>query len=127
MKSAPDTKALPGNNAPNSRSNGRNGASAPTILLAMHKRLESWRKVGEELGGFNPALCWKVAHGRCKSTRLETALGVHETRTRIAADVSPAQRAALHRMAAAEGVTWSEWCRRLADGYIEEEGGAGDS
>lgn len=45
-----------------------------------------------------------------------------DTRTRIAADVTEAQRAALHRMAEAEGLTWSAFCRRLAEMYMEVEG-----
>jgi len=38
-----------------------------------------------------------------------------KTRVRIAADVTEEQRAKLHAIAAAEGLTWSEYCRRLAD------------
>jgi hypothetical protein len=37
-------------------------------------------------------------------------------RIRIAADVTPANRQALHDLAASYGLTWSQFCQRLATG-----------
>lgn len=37
---------------------------------------------------------------------------------RLAASLTPAQRARLHALAAARGLTWSELCRALADGEL---------
>ena len=43
-------------------------------------------------------------------------------RTRICADVTKAQRQALKELAAREGLTWSEYCRRIADNCLNYEG-----
>jgi hypothetical protein len=41
--------------------------------------------------------------------------GQRKRRTRLAADVTPAQRDTLHALAAQAGMTWTEYCRSLAD------------
>jgi len=79
-----------------------------------YKRLGTWRKVAAEVGKVSPMLCWKVANGAW-SAKLARRVGLAESRVRIRADVTRAQRDRLHAIAAAEGLTWSEYCRRLAD------------
>ena len=61
---------------------------------------EAWRAINE--GYVSPSLIDSVETG--------------QTRTRIAADVTREQREALQAIAAAEGLSWSELCGRLADG-----------
>jgi len=111
-------KALPGNNGQNWLSERFPGQTATAILNALYDECGAWRIVARTIGGVSPALCWKVANGQCRSAKMDYALGIKETRTRIAADVTPAQRDALHALAAERGLTWSEYCRKLADGEL---------
>ena len=50
-----------------------------------------------------------------KALREKGLIPPKETRCRIAADVTPAQRDRLHEIAAEKGLTWSQYCQRLAD------------
>jgi hypothetical protein len=43
-------------------------------------------------------------------------------RTPISAEVTPGQRDALHALAASEGLTWTQYCKRLADAAAMEDG-----
>lgn len=49
----------------------------------------------------------------------------NDTRIRIAADVTAAQRDALHALAAERGLTWSEYCRKLADEMLRRNDDGG--
>lgn len=84
-----------------------------------YKRLGTWQRVADDIkeaSGItvSRALCWKAANGEY-SQKLARAIGLVEPRCRIAADVTPAQRNRLHEIADREGLTWSEYCQRLAD------------
>lgn len=78
----------------------------------------SWRKIAsmDEFRGLSPAELWRIAQGHGIGRKAARVLGLPPRRTRIAADVTAEQRDMLHEMAAAYGMSWSELCRRLAEG-----------
>ena len=91
------------------------------ILRKKLKRLSAG-EIAAQLG-VHPAHVYNVEH-RGVSPTLHRAmldagwLECPPKRIRIAADVTAAQRDALHALAAARGMTWSELCRALADGEL---------
>lgn len=87
-------------------------------LKALHDgRGLSWRVIAQrgEFCGLSHATLRDIAVTGRASTRTRRRLGLPAKRTRLAADVTPAQRDALRALVAERGMTWSEYCRALAD------------
>ena len=80
----------------------------------------SWRAIAQraEFSGLSHATLRDIAVTGRASASTRRKLGLPPERIRIAADVTAAQRDALHALAAARGMTWSELCRALADGEL---------
>jgi hypothetical protein len=82
----------------------------------------SWRQIARrpEFLGISATTLWKVSRGYRPKGKTRELLGLPVTRVRIAADVTEAQRSALRELATSCNLSWSEYCRELADNYIKE-------
>ena len=80
----------------------------------------SWRVIAQraEFSDLSHATLRDIAVTGRASASTRRKLGLPPERIRIAADVTAAQRDALHALAAERGLTWSELCRALADGEV---------
>ena len=87
-------------------------------LNALHDGRDlSWRAIAQraEFCGLSHGTLRDIATTGRASAKTRRRLGLPAERTRLAADVTPAQRDCLHALAAERGMTWSELCRALAD------------
>ena len=106
----------------------KTGLYGPDAVVSELKRLlevhGTYRAVAREIG-VNHGIIWMACRpkrDRYVSACLYKALGINKSdRVRICADVTESQRQALKELAAREGLTWSEYCRRIADNCLNYE------
>lgn len=81
LKNKMTRNLLPSNNQPNPLSAVSDGANVPAIMQRLVKGdgltyREIAKMISDDDTTVSPALVWKVANGRCKSHKIDVALGI---------------------------------------------------